>query len=99
MKLDGKVAIVTGGAKGIGKGIVQVFLKYGAMVVILDHSSELKDTVIELNLEYPGKINGYTVDITDQLVLDVCFSEIKNTYGFIDIIVNFFQLTKTTFHE
>ena len=88
MKLDGKVAIVTGGAKGIGKGIVQVFLKYGAMVVILDHSSELKDTVIELNLEYPGKINGYTVDITDQLVLDVCFSEIKNTYGFIDIIVN-----------
>ena len=88
MKLDKSVAVVTGGAKGIGKGIVQVFLKYGAMVVILDHSLELKDTVIELNKSYPGKINGYTVDITDQKVLDVCFSEIKNTYGTIDIIVN-----------
>ena len=88
MKLDKSVAVVTGGAKGIGKGIVQVFLKYGAMVVILDHSLELKDIVIELNKSYPGKINGYTVDITDQKVLDVCFSEIKNTYGTIDIIVN-----------
>lgn len=88
MKLDKSVAVVTGGAKGIGKGIVQVFLKYGAMVVILDHSLDLKDTVIELNKSYPGKINGYTVDITDQKVLDVCFSEIKNTYGTIDIIVN-----------
>lgn len=88
MKLDKSVAVVTGGAKGIGKGIVQVFLKYGAMVVILDLSLELKDTVIELNKSYPGKINGYTVDITDQKVLDVCFSEIKNTYGTIDIIVN-----------
>lgn len=88
MKLDKSVAVVTGGAKGIGKGIVQVFLKYGAMVVILDHSLELKDTVIELNKSYPDKINGYTVDITDQKVLDVCFSEIKNTYGTIDIIVN-----------
>ena len=88
MKLDKSVAVVTGGAKGIGKGIVQVFLKYGAMVVILDHSLELKDTVIELNKSYPGKINGYTVDITGQKVLDVCFSEIKNTYGTIDIIVN-----------
>ena len=88
MKLDKSVAVVTGGAKGIGKGIVQVFLKYGAMVVILDLSLELKDTVIELNKSYPGKINGYTVDITDQKVLDVCFSKIKNTYGTIDIIVN-----------
>ena len=88
MKLDKSVAVVTGGAKGIGKGIVQVFLKYGAIVVILDHSLDLKDTVIELNKSYPGKINGYTVDITDQKVLDVCFSEIKNTYGTIDIIVN-----------
>ena len=88
MKLDKSVAVVTGGAKGIGKGIVQVFLKYGAMVVILDHSLELKDTVIELNKSYPGKINGYTVDKKKKKVLDVCFSEIKNTYGTIDIIVN-----------
>ena len=53
MKLDGKVAIVTGGAMGIGLGIVNVFLKYGAKVIILDSSEKLKDTILELNGKYP----------------------------------------------
>lgn len=88
MKLDGKVAIVTGGAKGIGKGIVSVFLKYGARVVILDHSEQLKNTIMELNGKYPGMINGFIVDIRVQASLDACFKEIQNTYGKVDIIVN-----------
>ena len=88
MKLDGKVAIITGGAKGIGKGIVSVFLKYGATVIILDHSDQLKNTILELNGKYPGKINGYVVDIREQTLLDACFNEIKNIYGHVDILVN-----------
>ena len=88
MKLDEKVAIVTGGAKGIGKGIVSVFLKYGARVVILDHSEQLKNTIMELNSKYPGMINGFIVDIRVQASLDACFKEIQNTYGKVDIIVN-----------
>ena len=88
MKLDGKVAVVTGGAKGIGKGIVEVFLKYGANVVILDHSDQLKESILELNRVYPGRINGYIVDIRKQSLLDACFNEIKNTYGKVDILVN-----------
>ena len=87
MKLDGKVAIITGGAKGIGKGIVSVFLKYGATVIILDHSDQLKNTILELNGKYPGKINGYVVDIREQTLLDACFNEIKNIYGHVDILV------------
>ena len=88
MKLDGKVAIVTGGAMGIGKGIVQVFLKYGATVIILDHSDKLKDTIMEFNHTYPGKINGFIIDIRKQSVLDAVFNEVKNTYGTVDILVN-----------
>lgn len=88
MKLDGKVAIVTGGAMGIGQGIVKVFLKYGAKVIILDQSDRLKDTILELNNKFPGKINGYIVDIRNQNLLDACFNEIKNSYGYLDIIVN-----------
>ncbi len=49
MKLDKKIAIITGGAMGIGKGIVSTFLKYGANVIILDNSVELKNTLVELN--------------------------------------------------
>ena len=48
MKLDGKVAVVTGGAMGNGLGIVKVFLKYGAKVIILDYSDELVNTITEL---------------------------------------------------
>ena len=88
MKLDGKVAIVTGGAMGIGRGIVNVFLKYGAKVIILDSSEKLKDTILELNGKYPGMINGFIVDIRKQSMLDAIFSEVKNTYGSIDILVN-----------
>ena len=88
MKLDGKVAIITGGAKGIGKGIVSVFLKYGARVVILDNDGELKKTIMEFNNKYLGMINGFIVDIRKQELLDAVFNEIKNTYGSIDIIVN-----------
>lgn len=88
MKLDGKVAIVTGGAMGIGRGIVNVFLKYGAKVIILDSSSKLKDTILELNGKYPGMINGFIVDIRKKSLIEAIFNEVKNTYGSIDILVN-----------
>lgn len=88
MKLDGKIAIVTGGAMGIGRGIVNVFLKYGAKVIILDNSDRLRDTIMEFNQKYPGYINGYVVDIRKQSVLDACFNEIKNSYGKVDVLVN-----------
>ena len=44
-KLEGKVAVGTGGAMGNGLGIVNVFLKYGAKVAILDYSEKLTETV------------------------------------------------------
>ena len=49
-KLEGKVAIVTGGAMGNGLGIVKVFLKYGAKVAILDYSDKLDETVNKLKV-------------------------------------------------
>ena len=65
MKLENKVAIVTGGAMGNGLGIVKVFLKYGAKVIIFDYSEKLEDTVNSLKEE--GKdVEGYLVDIRDK---------------------------------
>ena len=64
MKLQDKIAIVTGGAMGNGLGIVKVFLKYGARVSILDYSEKLNETVNSLK-EQGCEVDGYLVDIRD----------------------------------
>lgn len=88
MKLDGKTAVITGGAMGIGKGIVEVYLKYGANVIILDYNEALTNTLTELNVKYPNKINGFIVDIRSKEVLEACAKEIEKRFGHIDILVN-----------
>lgn len=85
MKLENKVAIVTGGAMGNGLGVVKVFLKYGAKVVILDYSDEIDKTVEELNTP---NVSGYKVDIRDKEKVNECIEKAVSQYGHIDILVN-----------
>lgn len=88
-KLDGKVCIVTGGAMGNGLGIVKVFLRYGAKVMILDYSSELARTLVMLKSEYPnGVLEGYQVDIRDSSRVQSICDSIYQKYGHIDVLVN-----------
>lgn len=85
MKLDGKVAIVTGGAMGNGKGIVEVFLKYGAEVIIIDYADSITATIQEFN---NPKVTGYKADIRDMNMLLGIVQDIVNKKGKIDILVN-----------
>ena len=85
MKLENKLAIVTGGAMGNGLGIVKTFLKYGARVIILDYSDELENTVLELN---NPKVDGYLVDIRDKYRVNTIIEDVVSKYGNIDIVVN-----------
>lgn len=87
MNLDGKIAVVTGGAMGNGLGIVQVFLKLGATVVILDRDDKLGETLHQLRQTYSNVI-GYKVDITDCDLVNRCVKAIIDKYGRIDILVN-----------
>ena len=86
-KLENKVAVVTGGAMGNGLGIVKVFLKYGAKVVILDYSDTIEDLVKELNEEY-NDVTGYKLDIRNKLDINNAINEVIQNYGHIDILVN-----------
>ena len=85
MKLDGKVAVITGGAMGNGLGIVKVFLKYGADVVIIDYSDKLQQTLQELQ---NPKVMGYNADIRDKNMLTAIVNDIIAKKGKIDILVN-----------
>ena len=87
MKLENKVAVVTGGAMGNGLGIVNVFLKYGAKVIILDYADEITQTL--QNLKNEGKeVLGYKVDIRDKTMVNGVVQDIINRYGNIDVLVN-----------
>lgn len=85
MKLDGKVAIVTGGAMGNGLGIVKVFLKYGADVIIIDYSEKINDALREIN---NPKVIGYKADIRDDAMLQAIVNDVIAKKGKIDILVN-----------
>ena len=79
-KLENKVAIVTGGAMGNGLGIVKVFSKYGANVIILDYSDTLNDVVKELNKEYPS-VTGYKLDIRNMSDVKNAIEKVIEKYG------------------
>lgn len=87
MKLENKVAVVTGGAMGNGLGIVKVFLKYGAKVAILDYSDKLEETVNLLKKE-GYDVSGYLVDIRDKKEVQKAIDEVVKKYNNIDCLVN-----------
>lgn len=95
MKLQNKVAIVTGGAMGNGLGIVKVFLKYGAKISILDYSEKLNETVNSLK-EQGYEVDGYLVDIRNGEKVQEAVNKIAEKYQKIDILVNNAGVAKLT---
>lgn len=85
MKLDNKIALVTGGAKGNGLGIVKVFLKYGAKVGVLDYDKEVLNIAEYLNNE---NVMGFFVDIRDKEAVNQAINDFVLKYGKIDVLVN-----------
>lgn len=65
MKLENKVAIVTGSTKGIGKAIADLYLKEGAKVVICGLENEVQPAIEELSKKYDeNSILGLPLDLT-----------------------------------
>ena len=95
MKLKDKVAIVTGGAMGNGLGIVKVFLKHGAQVIIFDYSDKLEETLQKLR-EDVYDVEGYSVDIRDRNKINECMKKVVEKYKKIDILVNNAGVAKLT---
>lgn len=85
MKLRNKVAVVTGGAKGIGAEIAKEFAKEGALVIAVDMG--------EMTYEQEN-VHFYKLNITDVEGCKVFFDEIITKYGKIDILVNNAGITR-----
>jgi 2-deoxy-D-gluconate 3-dehydrogenase len=87
--LEQKVAIVTGGNGGIGKGIVRGFASMGADVAIVARNSRKTESAVnEIREAFGVRVLGLSVDVTDEKAIQQMVEEVSRELGRIDILVN-----------
>ena len=98
MRLQNKVAIVTGGSRGIGYATVEAFLKEGAAVVLTASKPETAEkAVAALKEKYPGaKISGISPDLGSLEQVRAAFQKVKDEFGQLDIVVNNAGVSEST---
>ncbi len=89
MDLKNKTAIVTGGTKGIGRGIAEALIREGVSVCIsARHQIELSEAVDELNQFSTGRAVGFVCDVRDYRQVKVLIAHTVKELGGLDILIN-----------
>lgn len=89
MKLENKVAIVTGAASGLGKAIAARYVAEGAKVAIADLNFDAAQaTATELAAKGPGQTMALAMDVTDEKAVNDGIERLANTWGGIDTLVS-----------
>ena len=93
--LEGKTAIITGGSRGIGKAIVEIFVKQGANVAFTYNSSSDAAKAIENKLSTKNvKVKSYKSDASNFEEAQLLAASVLEEFGSIDILVNNAGITK-----
>lgn len=87
IEIPGTVAVVTGGAGGIGKGIVGALLRQGSTVVIADIEQTALDAAVE-ELAPLGNVSGWRTDITDEQSVKALADHVYATHGRCNLLYN-----------
>ncbi len=86
--LEGKKAVVAGGAGDLGRAMVEALARAGVEVAVIDVTSELEAWVASLRLPGHATVHGLHADLTDRAELRRGFDEALRTLGGVDILVN-----------
>jgi NAD(P)-dependent dehydrogenase (short-subunit alcohol dehydrogenase family) len=87
-RLDGKVAVVTGGNAGIGEAIAQTFVREGAAVVITGRRQDELDRVVHEITHRKGKVIAVAGSVTDDRHVRAVVNEAIQRFGSLDILIN-----------
>jgi 3-oxoacyl-[acyl-carrier protein] reductase len=89
MRLEGKIAIVTGGSRGIGRGIAGAFAREGARVAIVYRGNQAAaDSLVQEITQAGGTARAYQADVADHASVEACVKKVEEELGPIDILVN-----------
>lgn len=89
MRLEGKIALVTGASRGIGRAIALAFAGEGADVIVDYFRSESEARAVVSNIEeMGGKAIAIKADVSRKAAVDAMILEVLETFGRIDILVN-----------
>lgn len=95
-RMEDKVIIVTGSARGIGFSIAERFAEEGGQIIISDINSESVMQAVE-KLQAKGyKADGFEFNVTDSAQVEETFKAIQSKYGRIDVLINNAGITKDT---
>ncbi|HGE6718828.1 D-threitol dehydrogenase [Serratia sp. OLHL2] len=85
LSLKGKVALITGGAAGIGLAIAERYLQNGARVALLDRAPQVAEVARQLDAEAAV---GVVADVTDAASVERAVAQIEAHFGQLDVLVN-----------
>jgi 3-oxoacyl-[acyl-carrier protein] reductase len=87
-RLDGKVAVVTGGAQGIGRAYCEGFAREGAVVVVVDLRAEQAEATAGALRAAGARAMALAADVADQAAMDGVAAAVERELGRIDVLVN-----------
>lgn len=88
MQLDGKTAIVTGAASGIGRRIAEVYAEHGAAVALADINQDAADAAAREIVAKGGRAIGVRMDVTDETEVDSAVDAVVRQFGSVDVLVS-----------
>ena len=89
MILEGKTALISGGSRGIGRAIAELYYKEGATVYIMSRNAEkLGQAAKEIDSEHNGRVHALPCDVSDKASVDEAFARLNADGALIDILVN-----------
>lgn len=87
--LQGQVSVITGGGRGLGKQIAEIYAEQGSNIAICSRREEqLRDTATYLRDTYDVKVEYYVLDVASEENVNEVVEQIINDFGKVDILVN-----------